>query len=303
MAAKNKGAKKYLRHYAPWYSSLLQEEVDARLDGDELGAGLLKRKRLLESKYLSDSIKLLRKYSDGFDSADGFDLSKLAHITPERIERVRKYAPLIREEIATSHIVVRPRSKASKESLIRHTGQDYLRGRRAFVVHTPDPEKTSVKFIGKGKKPRRIEVQRKVKGGKVSETFFYIHDYDEDVLGYTAVTFEDIAAVVEVMIDDMPNGWYVMVTSNHGAISAPMERDMLVQQIASRFMVYDKIPVGSHKDDRKLADTVIGFKRVAATLAGAQKEYRVRLTARQKAEAFRKQQRAKSRRAYLKGRL
>lgn len=305
----HKGPHKYPPHYtdtpAKWYRYYIEKERVFDEEGDPLEASQFDRKRLLEMDYLRESIKLLRRFVDGFEAKDGYDLNQLVHIPDSRLKKVREYAPLIREEIAQAHIVVRPRSKASREAIERHTGQVGIPRRKAYAVFTDQPENTRVKIVPAKRKVKdkrgrtravvqtNVEISHKVQGGKVTDRFFYFEE--------PPTSFDDIILQTRKMLRFMPKGYYVLVTSTHGNIAAPIHKNRLLQQLHDRFLVYDKVPSRKGvKDDRGLAEVVIGYKLIAFTEDGAVREYNERLSRREIAEAERRRIRAQQRRKALR---
>jgi hypothetical protein len=171
-------------------------------------------------------------------------------------------------------------------------------------VFSDKPDATRVKIVPSVRKVRdkrgrvrevvqaRVEITRQVKGAEIAERYFY---FDEP-----PTSFDDIIAQTRKMLRDMPKGWYVLMTSTHGNIAAPMRKEQLISRLNERFLVYDKLPTRGHKDDRGLAEVVVGYKLVSFTEAGAHKEYRERLSRREIAARERKALRAAQRRRALR---
>jgi hypothetical protein len=249
---------------ARWYSSLINKErawtdeaeTEPEIAEVQLEVAQLERKRLLETDYLKESIKLLRKFVKGFETSDGYDLNKLAFIPDARLKKVRDYAPLIREEIAQPHIVVSPRGPSAKRALEKHTGQRTIPGRKRYIVFTPTPNETRARLIrsqrvakdSRGRKrtviEHTVELSKTVKGGKITDRFFYLPEPPE--------SFEDIIAQTRKMLRFMPKGWYTLVTSTHGNIAIPIRKDQILQQLHDRYLVYDKIPKPGLKINREM---------------------------------------------------
>lgn len=281
---------------AAWFRESVKRERALSDRDDYIGARLEYQRREADKQYLKDSIKLLRRFADGFEARNGYTLKDVAHLTGKRLANVKKYAALIREEQASDHVEKIGRTKPQRDALATYTGQQWMPKRKRFIVHTPHPETTKVKLVKRSKKARPVvEVQEKVKGGTLADRFFHISDYRKT----PATTFKQIAATVRKMLADMPDGYYVIVTSNHGHIGAPMERDRILHEIESLYFGYDILKRYekqdgniSVKDNRGLAEVVVGFKHVSFTKDGAIREYNVRDTRRRALRKFRKDQRA-----------
>lgn len=299
-------------------------------------------KRENERAYLHDSIKLLREFAPGFNAADGYDLRHVAALSGRKLAKVKKLAAIIRQEQAQPHVTVVARTKGQRKALETHTGQRDIPDRKKFIVFTEQPDKTEVRVVTprkpkkskkpkKAKKPKRapirddgqdepefydepapekakrpgkphVEVAIKLPDGIAREEFFHIEDY----LGDAPETFKDIKRALKKMLPDMPKGYYVLVTSNHGNIGVPHQRSNLMAMIESDYIHYDKVPgTTSRKDDRGLAGVVVGFKLVSFTKEGANREYHERLSRRQMLERERRAARkraSRDRRARLTGR-
>lgn len=295
-----------------------------------------------EKLYLAESIKLLRKYAHGFEAGSGFDLRDVANIRGPRLARLRKFAGIIRQELAQPHVTKVVRTPRERRAIQSHTGQRDIPGRFRYIVYTDHPKETEVHIVtprkrkpAKKKKAKaakrerrtiefedetpeipedeqdytgpalrkpRVEVAMKLPGGITREEFFYCEDY----LDEPPETFKDVKRALKKMLKDMPKGYYVLVTSNHGNIGVPAQRGNLLRMIDSDYMAYDKVPQGaSSKDNRGLATVIVGFKLVSFTKEGADREYKERLTRRATLEAERRAQRRRqyeSRRARVTGR-
>lgn len=289
---------------APWFRESVQRERALWLADDDVGAAREHARRESDREYLKESLKLARRYFDGFEAQDGYSLREITQLSGARLKKLRKYAAQVRQEQAGDHVEKLARDKAQRKVLATYTGQSHLKGRKRFIVHTPHPATTKVKIVKrKGRKQPAVEVQEKVRGGTLADRFFHIGDYRKK----PAVTFKQIEQTVKKMLKDMPDGYYVMVTSNHGHIGAPIPRNMILRELSQSYFAYDVLRkyekrdgnVG-RKDDRGLAETVTGFKLVSFTEEGADREYRTRRTRRQALRDARQAERAKKQRRIRK---
>ena len=256
--------------------------------------------RASDVAYIRDSVKLIRKFYDGFDAGKGYNLSlgSIQRMTPKKIARIREKARQIRVEQSAAHVVVRPRTRTAKLALEKHTAAPKERGRKAFIVHVPN-EKTTARVETKGGVARVVEVSKKT-GAASKREYFYFSDYGKR----EPKTMKGVFRMAEKIIDDIPDGLYVMVSRDYGFIGAPMFKSQLLREIERNWSAYDKF-APAQKDSRGLASSLIGFARVSTTLEGAEKEYNDRLTRRMKYQrAKRREYESKQakRRAQLTGR-
>lgn len=299
---------------------------DAAYENHILRAENEAQRRENERDYLHDSIKLLRRFAHGFEARDGYRLDEVVSLSGRKLAKVKKLAALIRQEQASPHVEAVARTPAQRKALASYTGQKDIPGRKRFIVFTEHPEKTAVKVVrrkpkkepapepvpGKKRKKRKkskrkptphVELEIAVPGGIAREEFFHISDY---LGGEDPETFKDVKKALKRMLPEMPHGWYVLVTSNHGNIGVPAQRSNLLEMIEADYIQYDTVPgITSKKDDRGLAGVVVGFKLVSFTKDGADREYIERLTRRQQLARERRRTRANAasqRRARLTGR-
>lgn len=324
MAKPKKPAPKAKRHPsrapAPWFRESVRRQYElvdraVRAKSETAYENLLLKaqheelKRENEKAYLHDSIQLLRRFAHGFEARDGYDLREVAKLSGAKLRKVKKLSALIRQEQAQPHVEKVVRTARQRKALESYTGQRDLEDRKRFIVFTEQPEKTRVSVVTpkktKTRRPRkpRVELAIEVPGGTAREEFFLIEDY---LGGEPPETFKDIKKALKKMLPDMPKGYYVLVTSNHGNIGVPHQRGTLMEMIEADYIHYDKVPsASSKKDDRGLAGVVVGFKLVSFTKEGANREYNERLSRRQMLERERRNARkraARERRARLTGR-
>ncbi|MGH8141025.1 MAG: hypothetical protein ACREU2_00690, partial [Steroidobacteraceae bacterium] len=232
-------------------------------------------------------------------------------IPQAKINRVKHYAAILREETSqqtvdakgrvTQHFkVVRPRSAHGRRALEAFTGQTIIPNRTGYVVPLSEPKKQSIELVtktvtlkdklGRPYKAKQTQVEVTTQRGRMTVYNRYFR-FPE-----TPITFDDVILMTRKMLRFMPRGWYVIETSTHGAISAPIRKDDLLGELANRFLVYDVLSGGGGKDSRGLAETVVGYRLIGMTADDAHREYDARLTRRDLARRFREQQRAARRR-------
>lgn len=326
---------------APWFrdSVARQRDLEAKAfaaKSDEAFAHWIEKaeaevvRRDREKIYLKEAIRTARKYVHGFEARDGFTLRDITQLRGPKLGRLRRTVGILRQEEAQPHVTKVVHSTRQKKALESHTGQRDIPGRFRYIVYTDHPAETTVhihtpkkrktkrapkltpeqealpederEFTGKAPRKPRVEVAMKLPGGTTREEYFYVEDY----LGEPPETFKDIKRSLKKMLKDMPKGYYVLVTSNHGNIGVPAQRGNLLKMLDTDYLHYDKVPAGAaSKDDRGLAGVIVGFKLVSFTKEGADREYTERLTRRATLEQERRAARKRtyeSRRARLTGR-
>jgi hypothetical protein len=115
------------------------------------------------------------------------------------------------------------------------------------------------------------------------------------------MTFDEIIAETKVMLKYMPEGWYVLDTSNHGAIGIPINKKYLIQELENRYLIYDKAPNQTvREDNRGLAETIIGYHLITYKQDSAEDWIRAKDTRMEKARRFRAKQKAAKQRKLRK---
>jgi hypothetical protein len=307
----------YTKSPAAWLRRLLAQRRQAyegtirAIDtGNELARKIyekeivdIDRAIVLEKSYLADSIKLLRKYVNGFEAASGYDLHRIAHLIPAREEKVRRYARQIRQEIASPHIEIVPRTAEALRAVKQHTGQSTIPNRKRFIIHTNKPETTKARVVyktvivrnAKGRKRKvktaSLEIDQTVKGGQVQDRYFYFPESPK--------SFNHIIKMTRKMLKSMPKGYYTLQSANHGTIGRSIPSELLLEELQDRYVRYDVFDLQNDKDDRGLAETITGFKLISFTVTGADREYKERLSTRLQMQKYQRAQRAQHQRDVL----
>lgn len=125
---------------APWYQAFATD-----------------RDRRGQLAYLKDGLQKVRKIYGGFDSKDGFDVRFLDRLPTERYQDLRDHISPVNREMSRGHefgkeewMIVRPRSKAQKDALLRHTVEPLgsrTHPRRAFIIETGAPARTTIRYV------------------------------------------------------------------------------------------------------------------------------------------------------------
>ena len=257
---------------AKWFADSIKR---AKEFGTAVSEATARRK---EIAYIADSIRLLRRFFKGYESADGFSLKPgdIQRIPASEIKKIRLKAAQLRREMSSSHVIADPKNEKQMAALYTHTGAKKDKKRKAFVVHVADPDRTVI-TIEPGEDGRPAQVVEETllsKRAKVRHQFFYFKDYARR----QPRTIDEVLTLLDHMLPDMPDGYYVFVSRDYGNIAAPMPRNLLKREIADMWLAYDKIPGRSDKDNRGLAQSLIGFSYVSKEIDGADEEYNQRLS-------------------------
>lgn len=224
----------------------------------------------------------MREFAHGFSSEDGYDVRKIRHWPKGRIEAVNRAAALLREELASEHTLFTARTRDRQKAAQRYTRQSVLPKRKKYVVHVERPSDTRIRV-----KAGTLEVATKVEGGYKIDQFFE--------LPRKAKSFKDIAKMLKGkrgLLAKMPPGYYVIATSTHGNIAAPIPKERILSMLQQRYFGYDVYTAGrSVRDDRGLAEVVNGFRFTGAEFDDARRELYARRKAR--VEAARQRSRDK----------
>ncbi len=247
-----------MKRPAPWFRNAAPASRDA------------------DVRYIKESVRLLRKFYDGFDASAGYDLhtSNIASFNKRKLNRIRSLARQLRVEMSAPHSVIRPRTKVQREAIEKHTGAPRERGRKAYVVHVPNDKTKATVRTRKGR-ASVVEVTKR-SGAESTREYFYFADYGR---GAQPKSMAAIQKRVRRMIDDLPEGWYVLVSRDYGFIGAAMLKSKLLQEIDRTWLDYDKFKPGQN-DSRGLAQSLIGLSRVSTTIEGMEVEYTNRITRR-----------------------
>jgi hypothetical protein len=238
-------------------------------------------RRQSEVDYLRESIKLLRKFYKGYGAQDGYSIQtrEIVRLDAKRLAEIKTRGAQLRKEMSADFRIARPRSSRSKEALYKHTGASRSKKRKAFVVHTPD-KNTEIKIDYPRDKKAQVHVKeiKKRTGAESKRVYYYFADFADE----QPTTIEDIIDLTrDEMLPKMKKGYYVFVSADYGYIAAPMYKDLLLKELSSQWLDYDRFSSGvSLKDNRGLAENLIGYALVSTKLEGAEYEYRERQTRR-----------------------
>ena len=210
---------------------------------------------------LRERIKLLRRVARGFDAADGYDLRDLSALTGEQKRRVARYARIAEPMMSGGRKLVRA-SGAKLKALQEFTGQrEKLKDFRVAFVPTVSPETTTVKVD----KKNNVKI---IRDGIEQRYYFARKGMRSD---------RDVMREAERLMDQMPAGFYVVLTGENAAILNPVEfrpdsREALRQKVRD-LVTYYPTESGDARY-RRVAYFFRGFRGLARTERGAWSELR-----------------------------
>lgn len=242
----------------------------------------------LERGELKANLDLIRRHIRGYTASEGWGVKDLVFKTVAQIRSLNKKAAKLRELLSQPHEVISAPTQKARRSLVQFTRQK-LRKAKHFIVHKPaDNFKVSIKH-------GRIVIRGKYRNKVVVETSYYLFP--------RAVRHPDDAERMlrDMLADGMPAGFYVMLTGAHGDTGEPVERDQLLSRLRMYINAYQEASVtrydvqgrevGQQRIDQQFAQSVIGFRHMSTTLAGAEIQMRAEDIRGQRAREYAKKSR------------
>lgn len=239
---------------ANWYAQTGAEQWRERLARQHIApdnadaqarAVFLAEKRTLRVGKLKDDLEQLRRYFRGFTAADGYDLRDIKTWHLNRVRSVERYAEYLNHLLSQPNSRIEPRTKTEMRGVRNFTGQR-LRRQFAFVVHKP----TDRDEVAIGPRGEVVIVRELPTGGFLQSEFYFF----DTVLGYQPLTWDEVVEATEEIVEEMPEGMYFIYSELHGEIDTPHRRDILPRLMRRYEQEYSQ---------KKFADTIRGFKRVA----------------------------------------
>lgn len=228
---------------------------------------------------IRNALQLVRKHVTGYEP-DQFSMKQLdaGEISPRRIGTLKKRARDLRALLNSPHDLVKvPTRDGKPDRKVRHElfkfTHQKIRGAKHFIVHKP-ADNFTVSVVR-----RRVAIrgafQGSVRGKRarkvVTETAFFLFEhtpYDED----------DAVDMLNDMYDDMPEGFYVVLTGMHGDTGEPVEKSKLEDRLrdySQRYQtdsvaVYDRSGnfVERRETDTGFIQAVTGFRYLSSTVDG-----------------------------------
>lgn len=229
---------------------------------------------------LREDVQALREVFTGFDATDGYDVRHPESWSAARVKRVQRYGIRLRALKASPHIIVRPRSEAQRIALLRHVAQPWP-NMKAFVVHTPHPKGTSVRYVLEparllpfhATKPAQLRVQlvRPIHGGRQ-----YTRDFlFREILGYQPGLsgpggrfrrgrnpWDDMVYATRMLLPYLPDtamsartrlpeeAWYTLISMPHDSIGGAIRKSELVNTLLQDYAHYSE----------SFAGLILGFR-------------------------------------------
>lgn len=240
---------------ARWYLDTGKEQARERglyaRDADtSKRANYLASKRDTRVALLKANAKQLRAYFRGFESSDGYSLTKIEHWPAARVKRVEQYAEYLNHLLSQPHQRYVPRSLTQREVARAFTGQ-MLPDQKAFVMHV-ESDRDRVKITRYGD----VVIERELRGRvAVVYDIYYLFAF---YLGWRPSTWDQVVNATEDMLPylpDDPDSRYFLHSELHGSIGAGQPKKSLLLMV-KRFATDYAL--------KNFADTIIGFRRAGS---------------------------------------
>lgn len=173
----------------------------------------------------------LREFYSGFDADAGYDMRYPQSISAQRLKSIKKYGQYLHTLQSQPYIKVTPINKAQREALQDKTNQRLSR-QKSYIYHfdSKEPPKVSI---------RHGVITEQVKAGPnllVTARFYYFRAYNN---GRQPLSMREMRRIViKKMLPAMPDGFYSMVTDQHGRIDAPVQKKFIPEVLERYERVY-----------------------------------------------------------------
>jgi hypothetical protein len=224
--------------------------------------------RRLRINQLRQDVQELRKIFSGFEAKNGFDVRHPENWSAGRVAKARRYGIRMRQLKSSPHIIVRPRTQAQREALLRHVAQPWP-NQKAFIVHTPHPIGTVVDYVYEPERrfpfnvvvPARLRVQlsKEIHGGThMTQDFLF-----REILGYQPGLpgpggmyrkgrnpWDDMIRATRALLPHMPKttmsartgeeeeAWYTFISMPHDSIGASIRYSEILNKLQEDFSQY-----------------------------------------------------------------
>lgn len=239
-----------------------------------------------------------RKHLKGYEVSDGWSLRTLGEgrISARRIGTLKKRVRELRVLLAQPHDLIQVPTVKGKQNrkvrreLYKFTHQK-IRGAKHFIVHKPANNFRVDLHLGRlrirGEFAGTVQGKRRRK--VITDTAFYLfaHAPDDE---------QDALDMLDDMLPDMPAGFYVVLTGQHGDTGEPVERGQLRTRLRTYIHSYqtDSVAVydrqgnftGRKETDTGFVQAVTGFRHLSTTVEGMELQMQARDSRRQAAEDF-----------------
>jgi hypothetical protein len=206
-----------------------------------------------ERRKLSAALTLVRKHVHGYAPEDGYSLSALGSLPLAKRRRLIAKAATLKELLATPHDLVRAPTRKARRSLVQFTRQK-LRRAKHFIVHKPE-DRYRVRL-----RDGNISVQSETPDGRVkSETRYFLFPH-------RARDPDDVEAMTRALLEEMPEGFYTVLTGALGDTGEPADKGMILRRVQEYMNFYSTTATG---EDTGFTQAIVGFRFMADTLDGA----------------------------------
>lgn len=239
---------------------------------------------------LTEALKIVRKHVKGYEPTTGWRIRDLDRITPQRKKTLLKKAATLKELLRQPHELVKAPTAKARKNLYQFTRQK-IRNAKHYIVHKP-ADNFSV-HVRSGRVLVRGHFEGKVRGKRrrkiVTESAFYLFP--------KAVKHPDDAErMLQDMLDEMPEGYYVMLTGAHGDTGEPADKGSLLSKLRQYINAYQfamttvldsrGVSLGRVSTDQGFAQAIVGFRLLSTTADGMQLQMQARDIRRQRTAEY-----------------
>jgi hypothetical protein len=191
------------------------------------------------------SLRLLRSHLRGYEPRDGFSLkdSGIDQLSSAQKRSLITRAQNLEKLLASPHTLLRATNSKQRRSLYQFTRQK-LRRAKHFIVHLPS-EKHHARLV-KG----RLSIRGTYTGGVATETRYFL-------LPRRPRTHDDALEMLQLMLPEMPEGFYSILTGLLGDTGEPTDKGQLLTRTRDYLLAYES-----------KGFELVGFRFMSTTLRG-----------------------------------
>jgi len=244
---------------------------------------------------LKHALDLVRRHIKGYSTQDGWNMRALGGISKSRRGTLLKKAATLKTLLRQPHALVKAPTRKARKNLYQFTRQK-LRKAKHFIVHKPadnfDVHLRDGRVVIRGTFEGKVRGKRRSK--VITETAFYLFPH-------TARDPDDAERMLRDMLDEMPEGFYVVLTGMHGDTGTPVEKGALLARLRdyiNRYQedsvaIYDRAGnfVERRTQDSGFLQAITGFRFLSTSVDGMELQMQARDIRRQRGEIFNQQRR------------
>lgn len=248
-----------------------------------------------ERTRLKHALDLVRRHVKGYSAQDGWGVKDLGGKTRDSRNRLLKKASILKELLRQPHELVKAPTAKARQNLYQFTRQK-IRKAKHFIVHKPG-DNFSV-GIRRGRVVVRGKFEGKVRGKRrskvVTESAFYLFPK-------TVKHPDDAELMLRDMLDEMPEGYYVMLTGAHGDTGEPADKGSLISKLRQYINAYQFVdtsvedargmPLKRVTVDQRFAQSIVGFRLLSTSVDGMELQMQARDIRRQRTAEYSERQR------------